>query len=99
MSIERKKRSADDTPYDISAIFAAFSQLLTSVAAKDLINRKLDIESKDKTIWLDSFTDLGDGNFNIVFKSAKSNQSRYVRNTVTMEGLGVLKNPKTAMRN
>ena len=94
MSIERTKRSADGTPYDISAIFVAFSQLLTSVLAKDLINRKLDIESKDKTIWLDKFTDLGDGNFNLVFKSAKSNQSRFVRDTVTMEGRGILKKPE-----
>lgn len=94
MSIERKKRSADDTPYDISAIFTAFSQLLTSVVDKELLNRKLDIESKDKTIWLDSFIDLGDGNYNLLFKSAKSNQSRFVRDTITMEGRGVLKKPE-----
>lgn len=94
MSIGRDKKCADDTPYNINAIIAAFSQLLTSIINKELIDRKFDLKPKNKIIWLDSYIDLKNGNFNLVFKSAKYLQSRLVRNTDTMESRGVLKQPE-----
>lgn len=62
--------------------------------AKELIDRKFDLKPKTKIIWLDSFTDLKNGSFNLVFKSAKYLQSRQVRNTDAMESRGVLKQPE-----
>ena len=94
MSVERNKKNADDTPYNINAIIAAFTQLLTFITKKELIDRKFDLKPKNKIVWLDSFTDLKNGNFNLVFKSAKYLQSRLVRNTDTMESRGVLKKPE-----
>lgn len=94
LSIERNKKSADETPYHVDAIVAAFSQLFTSITAKMLIDRKFDLKPKNKIIWLDSFTDLKNGSFDLVFKSAKYLQSRVVRNTDTMESRGVLKQPE-----
>lgn len=92
--VERVKKSVDDTPYNINAIITAFSQLLTAITAKELIDRKVDLKPKNKIVWLDSFTDLKNGSFNLVFKSAKYFQSRPVRDTDTMESRGVLKHPK-----
>jgi hypothetical protein len=94
MNIERKKQSADDTPYNIGAIIGAFTNMLSAVTAKELLDKKLDLSSKKKVVWLDSYDELGDGCFNIIFKSAKYLQSRVVRNTNTMESRGVLKNPE-----
>lgn len=94
MSVGRDKKSADDTPYNINAIISAFSQLFTSIMAKELIDRKFDLKPKTKIVWLDSFDDLKNGSFNLAFKSAKYLQSRQVRNTDTMESRGVLKQPE-----
>ena len=94
MSVGRDKKCADDTPYDIGAIIMAFSKLLESITAKELIDRKYDLKPKTKIIWLHSFIDLKNGDFNLVFKSAKYFQSRFVRNTETMEERGVLKQPE-----
>lgn len=94
MSVERSKKNADETPYNFSAIIAAFSQLLTTISAKNLLDKKYDLKPKTKVIWLDSYTDLNDGNYDLVFKSAKYQQSRLVRNTETMVSRGVLKKPE-----
>jgi hypothetical protein len=44
-------------------------------------------------MWLESVDDLNNGNFNLVFKSAKYEESCEVINTDTMELKGVLKEP------
>jgi hypothetical protein len=62
--------------------------------AKEEINRRIIFEQSEKAIWLDSYYDLGEGNFDLVFKSAKFNQSRPVRNVPTMENLGILMEPE-----
>lgn len=94
MSVGRKKKVDDTTPYDISAVNTVLSAMLTSLMQKERIERKHDFSSKEKTIWLDSFTDLGNGNFDIVFMSARYNRSRNVINTETMEEKGMLKQPE-----
>jgi hypothetical protein len=94
MDVERKKKSADDTPYSMDAICKALSSLLDTIVKKDLQYKKHDFTSKKKVVWLESVDNLTNGNFNLVFKSAKYDQSREVRNTDTMEERGVLKNPE-----
>jgi len=94
MDIERKKRGADDTPYSMDAICKALSSLFAAIAGRDLLAKKHDFKSKQKVVWLENVNDLSNGNFNLVFKSAKYNQSREVRDTNTMEERGVLKNPE-----
>jgi len=94
MDVERKKKNTDETAYRIDDITKALSTLLASVASKDLQAKKHDFQSNKKVVWLESAKDLKDGNFNLIFKSAKYDQSREVRNTDTMEPRGVLKNPE-----
>lgn len=94
MSVGRKKKADDTTPYDISAVSTVLSAMLTFLMQKERIERKHDFSSKEKTIWLDSFSDLGNGNYDIVFMSARYNRSRNVINTETMEEKGMLKQPE-----
>ena len=61
---------------------------------KDLQAKKHDFKPKKKVVWLESIDDLNNGNFNLVFKSAKYDQSREVRDTDTMEQRGILKRPE-----
>ena len=94
MTIERTKKTADDTAYNFDAVLKAFTDLISDIMKKDLLNKKYQISSKSKVVWLESFEDKGKGSFNFVFKSAKYDQSRTVRNTDTMESRGVLKQPE-----
>lgn len=94
MSVERKKRSADSTAYDINTVVDVLSKMFSALMQKSYLERKHDFQSKEKTIWLDSYEDLGNGNINLIFKSAKYNQSRNVRNTETMEERGIVKAPE-----
>lgn len=94
MTVERIKKTADDTAYNIDAVVQAFTDLLTSVNAKDILAKTHHLSKKSKVIWLDYVEAKGKGCFNLVFKSAKYDQSRTVRNTETMEDLGVLKKPE-----
>lgn len=94
MTVERTKKTADDTPYSIDAVVQAFNDLLSAIMGKDLLSKKYDLHNKSKVIWLDSIESKGKGCFNLVFKSAKYDQSRTVRNTETMEDRGVLKQPE-----
>ncbi len=93
MAIERHKDGKEaDTKYEMSEIISAFSNMLSFTVKQDLKERKQDNTSIEKVIWLDSFQDLKDGNYNLVFKSAKYNHVRDEINTVTMESLGRRKN-------
>lgn len=94
MSVGRKKKANDTTPYDISNVSTVLSAMLTSIMQKERIERKHDFPSKEKTIWLENFCDLGNGNYDIVFMSARYNRSRNVINTETMEAKGMLKQPE-----
>lgn len=94
MTIERTKKIADDTAYCIDAIIKALANLLSAINAKSLKEKTHHIIPKSKVIWLEFAEDKGGGSFNLVFKSAKYDQSRIVRNTDTMESRGVLKQPE-----
>ncbi len=91
LSISKRKDNTDDSVYDISQIVDVFAKLLFYICEKDLISRTIKQEHLEKAVWLDSFEDLNDGNFNMIFKSAKYNHVRQEIDTDTMERLGVRK--------
>ena len=91
LAISKQKDSIDDSVYDIKQIIDAFSKLLAYIAAKSLTNRRKNITSSEKVVWLDSYTDLKDGNYNVIFKSAKYNHVRNEIDTETMQELGTRK--------
>lgn len=94
MTVGRTKKTADNTVYSIDAVIRALTDLLFAISTKDLLTKTYHLSSKSKVIWLESVEDKGKGSFNLVFKSAKYDQSRIVRNTDTMESRGVLKKPE-----
>ena len=76
LTISKQKDSNDSSAYDIQKILDSFSRLLSYVTAKNLTDRKKDIKTSEKVVWLDSYEDLKNGNYNIIFKSAKYNHVR-----------------------
>lgn len=91
LAISKQKDNSDDSVYEIKQIIEAFSKLLAYIAAKNLTERRKDITSSEKVVWLDSYTDLKDGNYNIIVKSAKYNHVRNEIDTETMQELGTRK--------
>ena len=91
LAISKQKDNSDDSVYEIKQIIEAFSKLLAYIAAKNLTEGRKDITSSEKVVWLDSYTDLKDGNYNIIFKSAKYNHVRNEIDTETMQELGTRK--------
>ena len=71
-----------------------FSKLLSYITQKNLNERKKDITSSEKVVWLDSFENLKNGNYNLIFKSAKYNHVRNEIDTETMTELGTRKRQK-----
>jgi len=94
MDIERKKKGSDSTAYSMDAIILSLANLLATVVVKPEREKKHDIKSKKKIIWLDAVDNLQNGNFNLVIRSAKYDQSREVINTETMAPKGILKAPE-----
>lgn len=78
----------------IEQIKESFFNLLKYVLSKELINRKYNITDSEKITWLDSYEDLKDGNYNLIFKSAKYNHVRNEIDTETMTKHGRRKNPQ-----
>lgn len=91
LTISKQKDSDDYSTYDMQHIVDSFSKLLSYITEKDLTNRKKDITSSEKVVWLDSYEDLKSGNYNIIFKSAKYNHVRNEIDTETMTELGTRK--------
>ena len=91
LTISKQKDSNDSSLYDMQQIVDSFSKLLPYITAKNLTDRKKDITSSEKVVWLDSFEDLKNGNYNIIFKSAKYNHVRNEIDTETMTELGTRK--------
>ena len=94
MTIEKQKSSKDSSSYDMQEIINALAKVLDFTQKQELTERKTDNTANEKIIWLDSFTDLKNGNFNIVFKSAKYNHVRNEIDTVSMTPLGQRKRPQ-----
>ena len=75
LSISKHKDAKDDSAYSTDQIIIAFSQLLEYIMTKGLSERKKDITSSEKVVWLDSYEDLKNGNYDVIFKSAKSSSA------------------------
>ena len=91
LTISKQKDSNDSSSYDIQKILDSFSKLLSYITTKNLTDRKKDIKTSEKVVWLDSYEDLKNGNYNIIFKSAKYNHVRNEIDTETMTELGTRK--------
>ena len=91
LTVSKQKDSNDSSTYDIKQIVDSFSKLLSYISAKVLTDRKKDIIASEKVVWLDSYEDLKNGNYNIIFKSAKYNHVRNEIDTETMTELGTRK--------
>lgn len=91
LTVSKQKESSDSSTYDMQQIVESFSKLLSYTTRKDLTDRKKDITSSEKVVWLDSYEDLKNGNYNIIFKSAKYNHVRNEIDTETMTELGTRK--------
>lgn len=91
LTIAKQKDCKDDSVYDMTQIVASFSKMLSYVVAKPLTERKKDNRDTEKVVWLDSYTDLKDGNYDLIFKSAKYNHVRTEIDTDTMQELGTRK--------
>jgi hypothetical protein len=91
MTVELKKKTVDSSAYDINKIIPVLSKMLSELIALPLSERKFDFKSKSKIVWIESVNDKSNGNFDIVFRSARYNQSRDVIDTKTMKDRGVLK--------
>lgn len=85
------KIEEDHKVYKISDFIALFSEVLEALSKEELINRKHDFISDEKVIWLDSYKNLKNGNFNLIFKSAKYNHIRNVIDTKIMLEKGAIK--------
>lgn len=67
LTISKQKDSDDSSTYDIQQIVDSFSKLLSYITTKNLTDRKKDITTSEKVVWLDSYTDLKNGNYNYYF--------------------------------
>lgn len=95
VTIEKQKNSTDtSSKYNIEEIVNAFTKNLEFTISQELTERKVDNTAIDKVIWLDSFSDLKNGNYNLIFKSAKYNHVRNEIDTVNMTPLGQRKRPQ-----
>ena len=93
LTIAKTRSDTDDFAYNIQDILAAFSRLLNFLIKKNLNERSFKLESAEKVIWLDTVEDLTNGNYNLVFKSAKYNHVRNEIDTNTMVELGTRRKP------
>lgn len=98
LTISKQKDSKDESIYDISKVIDSLSNMFTYVLGKDLTERKKDNKTSEKVIWLDSVNDLKNGNYDLIFKSAKYNHVRNEIDTETMKELGTRKGSKMAMK-
>ena len=94
LSISKHKDAKDDSAYSTDQIIIAFSKLLEYIMTKGLPERKKDITSSEKVVWLDSYEDLKNGNYDVIFKSAKYNHVRNEIDTETMQERGRRKRPQ-----
>jgi len=95
VTIEKQKNSTDtSSKYDMVEIVNAFTKVLKFTISQELTKRKVDNFAVDKVIWLDNFSDLKNGNYDLIFKSAKYNHVRNEIDTVNMTPLGQRKRPQ-----
>ena len=95
MSIEKQKDGRDITSkYEMAEIVGALEKVLSFTLKQELTERKTNNTLSEKVIWLDSYGNLGNGNLDLIFKSAKYNHVRNEIDTVNMTPLGQRKRPQ-----
>ena len=77
--------------YTFNDFLSEFNTFLNDLIAKNLVDIKYDFHRDEKIIWIDSFNDLGNGSYDIIFKTAKYNHRRDVIDTASMTSRGVIK--------
>lgn len=87
----KAKNAEDGSKYSMDQIVASFSAMLQHVLSQSLSDRKRNLTTSEKIVWLDSVKELTPGNYDIIFKSAKYNHVRKEIDTETMEELGLRK--------
>ncbi|MFR2606371.1 MAG: hypothetical protein ACLTAX_15075 [Waltera sp.] len=92
LTISKQKDSNDSSTYDMQQIVGSFSKLLPYITAKDLTEggRKT-LQVRKRLYGFIHSEDLNNGNYNIIFKSAKYNHVRNEIDTETMTELGARK--------
>ena len=68
LAITRQKEASDTSTYDLAQITNVFSKMLEYTLKKSLKDRRQELTFAEKVVWLDSFKDMGNGNYNITFK-------------------------------
>jgi len=96
LTVERIKDRCDESVYKIVEVAKILSRFFSFLVEKGLNDRKIDNENLMEVAWLDKFSDIGNGNYNLIFKSAKYNHVRNEIDTITMEELGTRKRPQDA---
>ena len=91
LTIAKQKNAEDGSKYSMDQIVASFSAMLQHVLSQSLSDRKRNLTTSEKIVWLDSVKELTPGNYDIIFKSAKYNHVRKEIDTETMEELGLRK--------
>jgi hypothetical protein len=62
-----------------------FDDMLKYYLKRDLMERKADLASEEKVIWLEGYNKVGYGCYDLTINSAKYNHVRRIINTTTME--------------
>lgn len=91
LTIAKQKNAEDGSKYSMDQIVASFSAMLQHVLSQSLSDRKRNLTTSEKIVWLDSVKELTPGNYDIIFKSAKYNHVRKEIDTETMKELGLRK--------
>lgn len=95
LTVEKLKSAADaESRYDIKEIVSDFDIVIKYILQKDLAIRSIKDSIAQKAIWLDNCEFLGNGNYNLIFKSAKYNHVRNEIDTDTMTSLGWRRRPQ-----
>lgn len=91
LNVQPSRIHSEGPTYTMNDFVSTFINFLDALAREPLATRKHDFFADEKIIWLDGFTDLGNGNCDLIFKSAKYNQVRTVIDTTSMITRGTIK--------
>lgn len=78
LDVTYSRSPSNSKEYTFNDFLSDFNTFLNDLIAKDLIDIKYDFHIDEKIIWIDSISDLSNGNYDIIFKTAKYNHRRDV---------------------
>lgn len=95
LTIEQTKAASNvRLGYDMKKVVAALNIVIKYILQQNLSVRSIKDSVAHKAIWLDNCEFLDDGNYNLIFKSAKFNHVRNEIDTDTMTSLGWRRRPQ-----